>query len=178
MKLPHFVRSLCTRQSSCRMAASLGYATALIASAVVFATACLATTKESPPETLPQFVGGVVTRSAKLIYLTEQDSEVFAFYRNTPVTKITDIALLDLIRRPRETRVTELSWSAFFQLRTNRDSTGRWRSLQVYLEANLTDFTVFQVPRDAPYDSQYDLYAVGIFNGNTVVGVQMFGVAT
>ena len=178
MRYPHFAKSLWTRQEPCRTAASLGYATALLASAVVFATACLAATTEQPPESLPQFVGGIVSRSGKLIYVTEQDSEVFAFYRNTAVTKITDSVFLDLIRRPPETPITELSWSAFFQIRTNRDATGRWRSLQVYLEANLTQLTVFQIPRDAPYDSQYDLYAVGLFNGNTVVGVQMFGVAT
>jgi hypothetical protein len=50
--------------------------------------------------------------------------------------------------------------------------------LQEYLEENLTNLTVFRLPRGQPYSAQYDLYAVGIFNGKTVVGVQMFGVAT
>jgi hypothetical protein len=34
------------------------------------------------------------------------------------------------------------------------------------------------LPREDPYGAQYDLYAVGLFGGNIVVGVQMFGVAT
>lgn len=128
--------------------------------------------------TLPKLIDGVVTRSASLNYITEQDSEVFAFYRNNPVGETNEEELLGLLRRPPESQIFRQSWSTFFQLRTQNDSTGRWRNLQEYLEAHLTDRTVFRVPRDAPYDSQYDLYAVGLFNGTTVVGVQMFGVAT
>ena len=63
-------------------------------------------------------------------------------------------------------------------MRTQNDPTRRWGYLKEYLEANLTDLTVFRIPRDAPYGAQYDVYAVGIFNGETVVGIQMFGVAT
>jgi len=127
--------------------------------------------------TLPKLVSGIVARSAELIYVTEQDSEVFSFYRNAPVTKISERVFLDLLRRPADTTIETESWSAFFQLRTQRDPTGRWRRLQTYLEANLTDRIVYRLPHAAPSDSQYDLYAVGIFNG-MVVGVQMFGVAT
>lgn len=130
------------------------------------------------PMPLPQFVAGIVTRSADLNYISEQDSEVFAFYRNTPVTELTDSVFLGLVRRPAETDVTRQSWSTFFKTRTQQDPTGRWRHLQEYLEANLKDPTVLQIRRDEPYGAQYDLYAVGIFNGETVVGVQMFGVAT
>jgi len=131
------------------------------------------------PVTLPQFLAGIVPRSANLIYISEQDSEVFAFYRNTPVKgNVTNAAFLMLLRRPEETPIFRETWSSFFQIRTQNDSTGRWLNLQNYLEANLTNPTVFQVPRPAPYAAQYDLYAVGIFNNETVVGVQMFGVAT
>ena len=132
---------------------------------------------ETSPPTLSHFVGGVVTRSAELNYITEQDSEVFAFYRNTPVKDLTDGVFLTLLRRPSDAKIVRQSWPIFFQLRTQNDPTGRWRHLQEYLEANLTSLTVFRLPRGAPYESQYDLYAVGIFNGQ-VVGVQMFGVAT
>ena len=152
----------------------IGHTTALIFILVAVSTACRA----SPPETLSRLVEGIVSRSAELTYVTDQDSEVFAFYRNASIAKMSDSVFLDLIRRPPETEINRLSWSAFFQVRTSRDATGRWRNLQLYLEANLTELTVFQIPRDAPYDSQYDLFAVGLFNDNTVVGVQMFGVAT
>ena len=130
------------------------------------------------PLSLAQFVAGIVTRSSDLNYITEQDSEVFAFYRNTPVKVLNDAVFLGLLRRPTETKIVRVSWSTFFQLRTQNDPTGRWRDLQTYLEGNLTDLAVFRLPRASPYDAQYDLYAVGIFNGDTVVGVQMFGVAT
>ena len=130
------------------------------------------------PLSLPQFIVGVVTRSGDLTYITEQDSEVFAFYRNTPVKELTDSVFLSLLRRPTNAKIVRQSWSTFFQLRTQNDPTGRWKNLQTYLEGNLTELTVFRLPRAAPYESQYDLYAVGIFNGDTVVGVQMFGVAT
>ena len=130
------------------------------------------------PATLAEFAGGIIVRSADIIYLTEQDSEVFLFYRNSPVEGLDDAVFLNLLRRPPETPVEQQSWAPFFQLRTSRDATGRWRALQQYLEANLTNVTIFRVPRDEPYDSQYDLYAVGLFNARTVVGVQMFGVAT
>lgn len=130
------------------------------------------------PLTLSQFVVGIVTRSADLNYITEQDSEVFAFYRNTPVDELNANVFLALLRRPAETDIVRQSWVSFFQLRTQSDSTGRWRELQQYLEANLTNLSVFRLPRDKPYASQYDLYVVGLFNGKTVVGVQMFGVAT
>ena len=128
--------------------------------------------------TLSQFVAGVLVRSSDLNYITEQDSEVFVFYRNTPVKEVTDAVFLTLLRRPAQTRITQQSWSAFFQLRTRNDPTGRWKDLQEYLEANLTNVTVFRLPREDPYGAQYDLYAVGIFDGDTIVGVQMFGVAT
>ena len=127
---------------------------------------------------LPEFVGGVLIRSAELNYVTEQDSEVFVFYRNTPVGEMSDEEFVAILRRPPETKIVRQSWPSFFETRTRNDSTGRWRALQEYLEANLTGLTVFRLPRAAPYGSQYDLYAVGIFNGETVVGVQMFGVAT
>ncbi len=127
---------------------------------------------------LSRLIAGVATRSTELNYITEQDSEVFAFYRNTQVKELTDTVFLTLLRRPKETMILQQSWPTFFQLRTQNDPTGRWRQLQEYLEANLTNLTVFRLPREAPYESQYDLYAVGIFKGNIVVGVQMFGVAT
>ncbi len=130
------------------------------------------------PMTLSQFVVGIVTRSADLNYVTEQDSEVFAFYRNTPVREISDTVFLELLRRPAEAQIITQSWSPFFQIRTQNDPTGRWRNLQAYLESHLTNLTVLILPRDEPYGAQYDLYAVGILNGETVVGVQMFGVAT
>ncbi len=128
--------------------------------------------------TLPELLGGIVERSAELVYITEQDSEVFAFYRNTPVKEVTDNVFLAILRRPVETQIIQQSWSSFFQIRVNNDPTGRWGDLKKYLEANLTNLTVFRLPRGAPYGAQYDLYAVGIFNGDTVVGIQMFGVAT
>lgn len=127
---------------------------------------------------LPEFVGGILIRSAELNYVTEQDSEVFVFYRNTPVKEMSDEAFLAILRRPPETKIIRQSWSSFFESRTRNDGTGRWRALQEYLEASLTSFTVFRLPRGAPYETQYDLYAVGIFDGKTVVGIQMFGVAT
>jgi len=123
-------------------------------------------------------LGGIVERSAELVYITEQDSEVFAFYRNTPVKEVTDNVFLAILRRPVETQIIQQSWSSFFQIRVNNDPTRRWGDLKKYLEANLTNLTVFRLPRGAPYGAQYDLYAVGIFNGDTVVGIQMFGVAT
>jgi hypothetical protein len=128
--------------------------------------------------TLSQFVAGIITRSADLNYVTEQDSEVFAFYRNTPAKEMTNDVFLALLRRPGDTQIVRQSWSTFFQIRTQNDPTGRWGQLQEYLEANLKNPTVFRLPRGAPYGAQYDLYAVGIFNAETVVGVQMFGVAT
>jgi hypothetical protein len=127
---------------------------------------------------LSQLVGGIVTRSAELTYITEQDSDVFVFYRNTQVAEITDTVLLSLLRRPAGSPVEQQSWSTFVQLRVNTDTTGRWSTLQRYLELNLTNLAVFRLPRGEPYEAQYDLYAVGLFNGTTVVGVQMFGVAT
>ena len=144
------------------------------------AYACHATThlSLSPDKRLAELVGGIVTRSAELNYVTEQDSEVFAFYRNTPVEEMSDEAFLSILRRPPETGIFRQSWSSFFETQTRNDPTGRWKALQEYLEANLTGLTVFRVPRDPPYGAQYDLYTVGIFNGETVVGVQMFGVAT
>jgi hypothetical protein len=128
--------------------------------------------------TISQLVHGIVTRSASLNYISEQDSEVFAFYRNTQVKELTDTVFLSLIRRPTETRIIKQSWTDFFRVRTSTDPTGEWRKLQEYLEGNMTNLIVYRVSRDAPYETQYDLYAVGIFNQNTVVGVQMFGVAT
>lgn len=150
---------------------------------IVAGTSCYAADGIRPaiaqqPLTLSHFVDGIIIRSAGLNYVSEQDSEVFAFYRNTPVKEITDTAFLSILRRPTESRIVQLSWSDFFRVRTNNDPTREWRVLQGYLEANLTNLTIFRVPRDAPYGAQYDLYAVGIFNGGTVVGVQMFGVAT
>ena len=73
--------------------------------------ACNAATNTSPPGgirplTLPQLVAGIVSHSADLNYITEQDSEVFAFYRNTPVTELTDNVFLELLRRPEETQIT------------------------------------------------------------------------
>lgn len=128
--------------------------------------------------TLAEFVGGIAARSANLNYMTEQDSEVFAFYRNTRGGGTTESVLLGLLRRPAETQTIAQSWSAFFRIRTQNDPTGRWGYLQEYLEAHLTELTVFRIPRDSPYEAQYDLYAIGLFNGETVVGIQMFGVAT
>jgi hypothetical protein len=133
---------------------------------------------KTPPLTLSEFTAGIVTRSADLNYVTEQDSEVFAFYRNAPVKELTGGVFLEVLRRPAETQIISQPWSTFFQIRTQHDPTGRWRRLQEYLEENLTNLTVFRLPRGQPYSAQYDLYAVGIFNGKTVVGVQMFGVAT
>lgn len=132
----------------------------------------------SPPQTLGRLVEGIVNRSAHLTYVTEQDSEVFAFYRNTPVKEMTDSVFLGLLRRPEETQMVQQSWFEFFRIRTANDTSGRWRELQLYLEANLTNLIIFRIPRDPPFDAQYDLYAVGIFDKNVVVGVQMFGVAT
>jgi hypothetical protein len=128
--------------------------------------------------TVSQLVDGIITRSAELNYITEQDSEVFAFYRNTPVKEISDTVFLTLLRQPLETRIIQQSWSEFFRMQTSRDPTGKWRKLQEYLEANLSNLVVFRIPRNSPYAAQYDLYAVGLFDKNTVVGVQMFGVAT
>ena len=154
----------------------------LILSILIFAGYdCHGASCSSSPDkavNLSQFVAGIVTRSADLTYITEQDSEVFAFYRNTPVEEMTKGVFLATLKRPSDTPVIQQSWPVFFQGRTQNDSTGRWRDLQVYLEANLTNLAVFRVPRDPPYDAQYDLYAVGIFSGRIVVGVQMFGVAT
>ena len=130
------------------------------------------------PATLSQFVGGIVTRSAELVYISEQDSEVIVFYRNAPVEEISDKALLSILRRPSGSPIIQQSWSAFFQIRTRIDPTRRWKILQDYLEARLTNLVVFRLPRDPPYAAQYDLYAIGIFNGNRIVGVQMFGLAT
>ena len=144
-------------------------------------TACHASNAKSigtDPRTLPQLLAGVVTRTEDLIYISEQDSEVFAFYRNTPVREMSDARFLELLRRPPETRIIKQSWSTFFQIQTRKDPNSRWKVLQDYLEGSLTNLTVFQIPRDEPYDSQYDLYVVGLFNGDTVVGIQMFGVAT
>lgn len=144
--------------------------------------ACHATTHlPLPPDKRPilsEFVGGILTRSMGLNYVTEQDSEVFVFYRNTPVKEISDEAFLAILKRPPETKVVRQSWASFFETRTRNDSTGRWRELQKYLEANLTSLIVFRLPRDEPYGLQYDLYVVGLFNDATVVGVQMFGVST
>lgn len=145
--------------------------------------ACHAATDTLPqvgnrPLTLSKLVAEIVTRSADLNYVTEQDSEVFAFYRNAPVKELTDTVFVELLRRPAETQIVQQSWSTFFQIRTLNDPTGRWRKFQEYLEANLTNLTVFRLPRNAPYGSQFDLYAVGIYDGDTVVGIQMFGVAT
>ena len=128
--------------------------------------------------TLPQLIGGVVSRSTQLTYITEQDSDVFVFYRNTPVEELTDNVFLSLLRRPAGSLIQQQPWSTFFNLRTSSDPTGRWATLRQYLEANLTNLTVFRISREAPYEAQYDLFAVGIFNGNIVVGVQMFGIAT
>lgn len=130
------------------------------------------------PQTVSLFVEGIVTRSAEMVYISEQDSEVFAFYRNTPVKVINDVVFLQLLRRPAQTQIFRESWSGFFAARTRNDPTGRWRNLQEYLEENMSNLTVFRLPREAPHGAQYDLYAVGIFNGHTVVGVQMYGVAT
>lgn len=150
---------------------------------VLAATACRAATGMSQmigdkPQSLPDLVGGILVRSADLNFITEQDSEVFVFYRNTQVEELTDQVFLQILRRPAETRIVSQPWSDFFAIRTRNDPTGRWKKLQEYLEANLTNLVIFRITRDAPYDAQYDLYAVGIFNGKTVVGVQMFGVAT
>lgn len=142
-------------------------------------TACNASTaqpKVSRP-TLPQLINGIILRTENLNYISEQDSEVFAFYRNTPVHEITDAVFLDLLRRPPGTRIVKQSWSMFFQIQSRKDTSKRWMELQNYLETNLTNLTVVYLPRDAPYDSQYDLYAIGLC-GDRVVGVQMFGVAT
>lgn len=128
--------------------------------------------------TLPEFVSGIVTLSAQLNYITEQDSEVFAFYRNTQVDEMSDSSFLSVLRRPQDDPIIQQPWSTFFQLRTRNDPSGRWKSLQDYLESNMTHLVIFRLPRDAPYAAQYDLYAVGLFNGHTIVGVQMFGVAT
>ena len=127
---------------------------------------------------LAPFIAGIVTRSADLTFVTEQDSEVFAFYRNTEVKDLSDDCFLSLIRRPPGVRVVRIPWQDFFRFRKQTDPAGNWRNLQEYLEANLINVTVIRVPRDAPYDTQYDLYAVGIFDGGKVVGVQMFGVGT
>ena len=168
----------------CRLNTSTAFTILALALFVGTSTvyACHATTDLplSPDKRLilPEFVGGILTRSAELNYVTEQDSEVFVFYRNTPVKEMSDEAFLAILKRPPETKIVRQSWPSFFETRTRNDSTGRWRALQEYLEANLTGLTVFRLPRAAPYGSQYDLYAVGIFNGETVVGVQMFGVAT
>jgi hypothetical protein len=142
--------------------------------------ACQAAISMTPDKarTLPEFVGGIATLSSQLNYITEQDSEVFAFYRNTPVDEMTDSSFLSVLRRPVDTRVIQQSWSSFFKIRTSIDPTGRWKALQDYLEANMTNLVIFRLPRDAPYGAQYDLYAVGVFNGKVIVGVQMFGVAT
>lgn len=149
---------------------------------ILVALASVASCRASPTgknsANLSRFVAGIVTRSAGLNYITEQDSEVFAFYRNQPVKELTDTVFLALLRRPPKTPIIQLSWSKFFQLRTQSDPTGRWTQLRDYLEANLTNATLFRMPRDDPYESQYDLYAVGIFDGEIVVGVQMFGVGT
>lgn len=157
--------------------------TLLVLITVLVATSCQAAADASgfsgeAVRTLPQFVGGIITRSAELTYITEQDSEVFVFYRNTPVNELTGDVLLSLLRRPSVSPIQQESWSKFFQLRANTDPTGRWAILRQYLEANLTDAVVFRLPRADPYGAQYDLYAVGLFNGNLVVGVQMFGVGT
>lgn len=103
---------------------------------------------------------------------------MFVFYRNTPVKELTGAVLLALLRRPPGSFIQQEPWSKFFQLRSSTDPTGRWTILREYLEANLTNVVVFRLPRDDPYGSQYDLFAVGLFNGNIVVGVQMFGVGT
>ena len=146
-------------------------------------TACHASTEaqksiEIVSRTLPQLVAGIVTRAAELNYITEQDSEVFAFDRNTPVPELRDDVFLQLLRRPEETIIIEQSSSAFFEIRTRNDPTGRWKILQKFLDEHLTHLTVFRVSRDSPFEAQYDLFVVGLLNGNTVVGVQMFGVAT
>jgi hypothetical protein len=157
--------------------------TLVVLISVFAATRCHAAANDSRAlderaRTLPQLVGGIVTRSAELTYVTEQDSEVFVFYRNTPVKELTDAVLLSLLRRPSGSPIQQESWSKFFQLRSNTDPTGRWTILRRYLETNLTNVVVFRLPREDPYGAQYDLYAVGLFSGNIVVGVQMFGVGT
>ena len=147
----------------------------------LLATTCQAgnaTSVGTDARTLSQLLAGIVIRTGDLNYITEQDSEVFAFYRNTAVREMSEARFLELLRLPKETRIIKQSWSTFFKIQTRQDSGSRWRELQEYLEANLTNLTVFKVPRDEPYDSQYDLYVVGLFNGDTVVGIQMFGVAT
>jgi hypothetical protein len=139
---------------------------------------CQAGMGQTREKSVPHLLAGIATRTVDLNYITEQDSEVFAFYRNTSVKKIDESSLLALLRRSDDAQITRQAWSMFFEIRKRNDSTGGWAELQKYLEANLTDVVVFYLPRDPPFDSQYDLYAVGLFHGNTVVGVQMFGVAT
>jgi hypothetical protein len=178
------VKYECLRSLLCRLGTSRAFMILTLALILTTSTvyACHPTTHllllPDKRMALSEFVGGIVTRSAELNYVTEQDSEVFAFYRNTPVAELSDKAFVAILRRPIETRIVRQSWSSFFEARTRNDPTGRWKALQEYLEANLTSLTVFRLPRDAPYGAQYDLYAIGIFNGETVVGVQMFGVAT
>lgn len=144
-------------------------------------TACHARTIGSPrnnPLTLSQFLTGIITRTEKLNYISEQDSEVFAFYRNSRVSEMSDRVFLDILRRPVGTQIIKQSWSSFFQAQRRDDPRSQWSDIEKYLEINLTDLVVYRLPRAAPYEAQYDLYAVGLFNGEIVVGIQMFGVAT
>lgn len=184
MKLPHFEAiRVCLRLRRVGDLAASSTRIILLITGILAVTACVAAADSHQSIavrslTVPQVVGGIATRSADLNYITEQDSEVFAFYRNAPVKELTDTVFLTLLRRPAETRIFQQAWSEFFRQRTSNDPGGGWRQLQLYLESNLTNLTVFRIPRDSPYGAQYDLYAVGLLNKTTVVGVQMFGVAT
>jgi hypothetical protein len=98
----------------------------------VFAgSACHAATDFFPaigktsPLTLSEFTAGIVTRSADLNYVTEQDSEVFAFYRNAPVKELTGGVFLEVLRRPAETQIISQPWSTSSRVRARAAPTRR-----------------------------------------------------
>src|SRR5690348_3070880 len=62
----------------------------LLAASTTYACQAAISLGRDKVRTLPEFVSGIATLSAQLNYISEQDSEVFVFYRNTPVDEMTD----------------------------------------------------------------------------------------
>ncbi len=121
---------------------------------------------------LGNLLAGIQERADSLNYISEEDWDVnvFVIGRNVSVLNVETFRLANpqIFYEP----IEEFDVDLFFSRLEKRDKSGGWSNLRNYLEANLTQLTVFKVG-----DVRRDVYAVGLFQGH-IIGIRTFAVET
>lgn len=144
---------------------------------VLFFASCSQAQNVSSALTFPELISGIQTRSEGLVFISETDSDVVVWYRNRTVDSLSEAEFKRVAKIPPLATVEIVPFDQLFTRLVDLDKTGQWLILRDYLESNLQDYKVFRVPRPAPYERTFDVYAVGLFE-NKVIGIHVVSLET